>query len=94
VPYSHGNQLRISVFGSFDGRVEKQEMWMAKKVTESLPCQDIIKKAWEQKPNSYIIFKELLKSYATDQVLSLSLSQTQMQTYTLNQFRSLHISKG
>jgi hypothetical protein len=80
VPYSHGNQLRILVFGNFDGRVEKQEMWMSKKVTESLPCQGIIKKAWEQKSNSYIIFKELLKSCATDQVLSLS--QTHMQTYT------------
>jgi hypothetical protein len=34
---------------------EKQEMWIAKTVTGSLPCQDIIKKAWEQKPNSYII---------------------------------------
>jgi len=61
--YSHGNQLRISVFGNFHGREEKQEMWIAKKVTGSLKCQDIIKKAWEQKPNSYIIFKELLKGY-------------------------------
>jgi hypothetical protein len=38
-------------------------MRIAKKVAGSLPCQDIIKKAWEQKPNSYIIFKELLKGY-------------------------------
>jgi hypothetical protein len=59
--YSHENQLRISVFGNFVGREEKQEMWIAKIVTGSLPCQDIIKKAWKQKSNSYIIFKELLK---------------------------------
>jgi len=42
-------------------RRRSKKMWIAKKVTESLPCQDKIKKAWEQKPNSSIIFKELLK---------------------------------
>ncbi|KAE7995403.1 hypothetical protein FH972_000206 [Carpinus fangiana] len=47
--------------------VEKQEMWIAKKLTESLPSQEIISKAWEQKPDSYIIFKDLLKNCAIDQ---------------------------
>ncbi|XP_059440325.1 myb family transcription factor PHL11-like [Corylus avellana] len=47
--------------------VEKQEMWIANKVMDQLPCQEIISKAWEQKPDSYIIFKDLLKNRAIDQ---------------------------
>lgn len=58
-------------FGDFGGRVEKQEMWIANKVMDQLPCQEIISKAWEQKPDSYIIFKDLLKNRAIDQVFSL-----------------------
>ena len=48
---------------------------IGKDVTEPLSYQETTSKAWEKKPKSYIIFKDLLKSYAT-QVLSLSLSQT------------------
>jgi hypothetical protein len=56
-------------------------MWIAKKVTESLPCQEIISKAWEQKPDSCIIFKDLLKNCAIDQVFSLFLSHKHVLNY-------------
>ncbi|KAB1221815.1 hypothetical protein CJ030_MR2G025899 [Morella rubra] len=45
--------------------LDKQEMWINKKATEPLPYQEIESKAWAQKPNSYIIFKDLLTSCAT-----------------------------
>ena len=63
--------ITYSVFGAFGGRVVKQEMGnIGKDVTEPLSHQET-SKAWEKKPESYIIFKDLLKSYAT-QVLFLS----------------------
>ena len=57
-------------------RKEKQEyMWNGKKVTEAMlsPDEEVSSKRWEyweQKPNSYIIFKDLLKR-CTAQVLFL-----------------------
>ncbi|XP_030970694.1 probable transcription factor KAN4 [Quercus lobata] len=38
---------------------------IGKDVTEPLSYQETTSKAWEKKPKSYIIFKDLLKSYAT-----------------------------
>ncbi|XP_075665898.1 uncharacterized protein LOC142635656 [Castanea sativa] len=44
----------------------KQEMGnIGKDVTEPLSYQETTSKAWEKKPKSYIIFKDLLKSYTT-----------------------------
>ena len=64
--------ITYTVFGAFGGRVVKQEMEnIGKDVTEPLSYQETTSKAWEKKPKSYIIFKDLLKSYAT-QVLFLS----------------------
>ncbi|KAG2684332.1 hypothetical protein I3843_10G070400 [Carya illinoinensis] len=46
--------------------VGKQEMRIGRKMTVPSPIsQEITSKAWEQKPNSYIIFKDLLESCAT-----------------------------
>nr|XP_023919333.1 uncharacterized protein LOC112030887 [Quercus suber] len=46
--------------------VVKQKMGnIGKDVTEPLSYQETASKAWEKKPKSYIIFKDLLKSYAT-----------------------------
>ena len=64
--------ITYTVFGAFGGRVVKQEMGnIGKDVTGPLSYQETTSKAWEKKPKSYIIFKDLLKSYAT-QVLFLS----------------------
>lgn len=65
-----GNIAVITVYSIYLCREEKQEMWIGKRLlTESFSHEEVISKEWEKKPDPYIIFKDLLKSCTTTQVL-------------------------
>jgi hypothetical protein len=43
-------------------RKDREGLWIGKKVNEPFLHEEKTSKEWEQKPDNYIIFKDLLKS--------------------------------
>ncbi|XP_057985486.1 uncharacterized protein LOC110639490 isoform X2 [Hevea brasiliensis] len=55
-------------------RKEKQEMWIGMSLlTESFSHEEVTSKEWEKKPDPYIIFSDLLKSFTAQIYVSMHL---------------------